>query len=247
MIRALILGLSFAFAGLSADGDSVHQADGCDADCLLETIWDHAEQLEPAKRDRLSPMFLELVAGMDDERRLNQWEQRIGSSYEAIDYGEDYALTKVRRFIDEEGWEAFFARAQTRAFPFNSGRPEMMAAAAEHLADEATAQRIYDLMERFGNADRSAVAYERAAFGHALLEASMRRCDLESFDRILPMTDAPGSLRYAFWRTRMAGHAGPLAQRISQEFDPESTTLLRQAIDGYSDVLSRESCAQAAS
>jgi len=223
MVRALFYCLSLWLGAACASAEALDSSKDCDTRCVIEAIWQNSEAIEPSKREHIIPLFLETVA-------------HVAPEYE------DYALKKVRKFVSAEGWDAFFARSQSRSFPFNSGRPEMMAAAAEHLADDELADRIYTLMERLGFEDRSEAGFERASFGHVLVEAAMRRCDLQSFDRVLKMTDAPESIRYAFWRTRMAGCPSDLAPRISRDFDPESTTLLRQAMDGYGDVLRHGVC-----
>jgi len=232
MIRALILGMLVWLGTLLA----VAHADGVDRS-VFETIWSKAEQLPPEKRDRLVPVFLNSVALADDDELLASWERRLGWAHQPEAAYTDYALEKVSGFIAREGWDAFFERAKTRAYPFNSGRPEMMAAAAEHLADDQTAVRIYALMELLGEQDQSRAGFERASFGHVLTEAAMRRCDLSQFERVLRMTDAPESIRYAFWRTRIDGHPSDTLGQIDRDSDPEDTVLLRQALGGYCNVL----------
>lgn len=248
MVRALIFVASFWLGSLSAlaqTGQSQERVsfENCDNVCLFETIWSNAERLDPSKRERLASIFLKAVMLTGDGELLSSWESRIGAAYQPDEIYEDYALKKVSRFVVAEGWDAFFSHAQSRAYPFNSGRPEMMAAAAEHIADDDIAERIYRMMERLGSEDRSRAAFERASFGHALAEAAMRRCDVAGFDRALELTDAPDSLRYAFWRTRMHKEApGSLQARIDREFDPKNSAILRQAIDGFADVLKLGPC-----
>ena len=172
---------------IGASADTPIDGEVCDESCIFETVWSQAERLDEKKRNRLIPIFLETVALTENSALLETWEARIGGRYEPAEEYEDYALGKVSRFIAAEGWDAFFSHAQTRTYPMNSGRPEMMASAAEHIADDETARKIYDLMESLGNRDLSEAAFERASFGHALVEAAMRRCDLEGFDRVLQM------------------------------------------------------------
>ena len=242
MFRARLLSILAILGVASAGAEPVRASAPCGTACLLETIWEQAERLEPQQQEQIKPLLLEVAALSGDDVTLKRWEARTGQGYVAPEPFENYSLEKVRKFVDAEGWDEFFLRAKSRAHPMNSGRPEMMAAAAHHLADDQTAARIYALMEELGRADRSQAAFERASFGHALVEAAMHRCDIELFDRALEMTDAPGSIRYAVWRTRMTGDVETLRSRIIDDFDPSSPSILRLALSGYADILRAGEC-----
>lgn len=241
-MRAGLIGLGALFGVFTAVADDIEPLADCGTACILEVIWEKVEHLEPKKRDRIEVIFLETVAAANMPELNAIWERRSGRPVKAAEPYSDYALEKVSKFLDAQGWGAFFRYAETRTRPFNSGRPEMMAAAAEHLADEATAERIYDVMETYASREHGEFAFERNSFGHALAEAAMKRCDIEGFERALRFTDAPNNIRYAFWRTRMSGGLADIKERIEVDFDESDTALLRQSLDGLSDVLRLEPC-----
>ncbi len=242
MIRNGILVLLAIFAVSNARAEDVWSPARCKLPCILETLWDNIEALEDKDRRRLEPLFLQSIATTGDVELIHDWEDRLGTTAKLPPPYENYALSKVSAFIKAEGWDAFFMRARSKQRPFNTGRPEMMAAAAEFLADEETAKKILSLMERLADADNSQAAFERSSFGHALAEAAMRRCDLDGFDRALKYTDEPGALRYAVWRTRMAGDLGDVIQRLQKSVENERAMHVRQTIDGLTDVLALKIC-----
>ena len=243
MIRNGILLLLLAFGLVAPRADAQSFRPDCNIPCVFETLWQEIVLLEDKDRRRLEPHFLQAVAVSRDPALIDTWERKLGETAEIAAPYENYALMKVSRFIEAEGWQAFFSRAELRQRPFNTGRPEMMAAAAEHLADPETAQRIYVLMETYAQADRSEAAFERASFGHVLAEAAMRRCDLVAFDRALNFTDAPDALRYAVWRTRMAGRLADVLIRLETAPQASHAMYVRQVTDGLSDVLALKTCA----
>ena len=243
MFRSGLIGLIAFFAAIGAQADVPEERADCDLSCMFEEIWQEMAALSDKDRDRLVPNFLGALSVSEDEDLIERWEKRVDAPAEPLEPYENYALTKVERFISSDGWAAFFSRARLRAHPFNSGRPEMMAAAAEHLADEPTRRKILEQMESFARADLSEAAFERAAFGHVLADAYMRGCNLDGFDRALELTDAPDALRYAFWRTRITGQPGDLTWRLQQAPEGQQVMVLRQALDGLADVLSLGDCA----
>lgn len=242
MIRNGLIAVFAFFAVLGADADEHLHSPNCDLSCVYEEIWLEISVLQQKDQDRLKPNFLGAVAASEDANLIAFWENRLGIPVEPLEPYDNYALSKVERFLNVEGWEAFFERSQRRAHPFNTGRPEMMAAAAQHLADEQTSLKILSHMEDFAQTDVSEAGFERSAFGHVLAEAYMRRCDLTGFDRSLRLTDAPDALRYAFWRTRMEGKPGDLTWRLQDISKEQKVMFLRQALDGMTDVLSLGNC-----
>ena len=229
-------------AALTARAEEPAAPGPCDLPCVFETLWEEIKKLDEKDRLRLEPIFVQTLAVSGEPALIDTWETRLGVAVEPAEPFENYALTKVSGFIETDGWDAFFWRAQSGEHPFNSGRPEMMASAAQHLADEETAESILDLMEQLAKADTSKAAFERASFGHVLAELAMHRCDLDAFDRALRLTDAPGAFRYAVWRTRMIGDVGHLIPQVKDGPDKTRAMNLRQVMDGLSDVLVLKTC-----
>lgn len=242
MIRNGILFVFLAFSLLGTRVDAQPRYADCDLSCVFEAIWWEIEVLQDDDRSRLEPGFLQMVAHSEDDALIEKWEQQLGRAARTAEPYNDYARAKVETFVETYGWKAFFERSELKQRPFNSGRPEMMAAAAEYLADDETAQRIYDLMERLAKADRSEAAFERASFGHVLAEAAMRRCDVSAFERALRLTDAPDALRYAAWRTRMTGKMSDVLARLESMHEGSRAMHIRQVTDGFADILALNSC-----
>ena len=242
MNRLGILLVFLAIGALETRVNAQTDMPGGDLPRVFETLWGEIETLDEKDQHRLKAQFLQSVAVSGDQALIDTWERQLGETAGPLVPFENYALMKVSDFVEAHGWKAFFTRAELKERPFNSGRPEMMAAAAEHLADTKTAARILKLMERLANADVSEAAFERASFGHVLAEAAMRRCDLYAFDRALLLTDAPEALRYAVWRTRMIGELGDVLSRLQDAPEESRAMYVRQVTDGLYDVLALESC-----
>ncbi len=212
---------------------------------MLQAIWEAAAAFPEAKRDRLKPLFLDTVAKAGDDALLAGWQQRLGSVAAPQPVYADYAREQAERALDRSGWEGFLSAARSGSDPFNIGRPEVMAAGARLAPDSATRARVVSAMFEIAGSQaaggRPGDDFERVDFGHALAELSMESCDLAAFDRASAMTPEPDGLRYAFWRARITGSAGHLAERIRDSGD-EDTRFVRAAIEGYSDILSRGYC-----
>jgi len=237
MMKRALMGIVVALAGPAALAQDAAAGVGETADAVFEQVWSSASTLKPELRGRLGPQFMETVILSGDDALIQRWQSRTGAEPRPPYEGEDWALSKARALVEAEGWDGFISRARTRQAPMNMGRPEKMAAATLHLADDAMAERLISEMFTMAAADRSEAGFEKASFGHSLAEVAMQRCDIDMFDRALALTDGPDGLRYAFWRARMTGDVSSAAARIGQEHDGSSTSVLRQALDGYSAVL----------
>ncbi len=256
MIRALILTGLLILAGPAALGQ-VRQGDArnlvetsagtCDAaneaSCLFDAIWQAATGLPEKKRARLAPLFLETIALSEDEGLLARWQEALKLRAGGTGNAPNYAREQAARFIAEEGWDQFLSKARAKAAPFNIGRPEIMAAGARIADDDMRSQIIAAMFDLAGPAisghktDMLKADYEQADFGHVLAELSMEACDLSGFERAIALTNAPDSLRYAFWRARITGNAGALSRRILEDADKDDTRHVRQALQGYAPIL----------
>lgn len=204
-------------------------------DCVFAAIWDAARPLPAKKRDRVAPIFMSVVALQSDDALKGAWQRKLGPAPTRDTYP-DYGKTHAQRVVDEDGWGGFLSRARTSAPPFNAGRPEIMAAGVKLAPDDATAGRVMEAMfdlakpktTRGGLGD----TYEMSDFGHVLAELSVQQCDLTQFDRAVALTNAPESLRYALWRTRIAGDAEALVSRIRDEAIEDDTRHVRSALEG---------------
>lgn len=219
--------------------------------CVLQAIWDAAAVLPAEKQERLKPVFLDTVALSGDDALLSEWQHRLGGAPAPPPDYPDYAGEQAKAVLAEAGWDGFLQRARAGAPPFNTGRPEIMAAGARLAPDAATRNRIVSAMfELAGPASGPAPGgllqqdFERGDFGHALAELSMEACDLASFDRAAALTAEPDGLRYAFWRARITGGASSLTGRVRHEGAGDDTRFVRAAIEGYGAILQRGYCTQ---
>lgn len=232
--------------GLTARADTSACAGASEQSCMLEAIWDAAAPLPTEKKARIQPFFLETVGMAGDAALLRTWQTRLGAAASHRSASIDYAADQARAVVAESGWDGFERRARAGAVPFNTGRPEIMAAGVRLAPDAATKRRLTAAMfelahtktTRGGMGDN----FEKSDFGHALAELSMQACDLNGFDRAVTLTAAPDSLRYALWRTRITGQAGALAPRIRNEASADDTRHVRGALEGYAPVISIGYC-----
>ena len=213
---------------------------------MFTAIWEAAGVLPPEKQARVQPVFLETVGQAGDAGLLRSWQSRLGAPAHHRTPQIDYAGQQAKAVVAETGWRGFEQRARAGAAPFNIGRPEIMAAGVRLASDPVIQRRLIDAMfdlartkvTRGGLGDD----FEKGDFGHVLAELAMQRCDLASFDQAVALTPAPGSLRYALWRSRITGNAGQLAARIRTEADADDTRHVRNALEGYGPVAALGYC-----
>ena len=248
MIRAVLIPLVLLSAGAPPAGTETACGSGkAETECLLQAMWEAAAGFPAVKRDRLKPVFLDTVALSGDAALLATWQDRLGGVAASRPQYPDYVREQAEAVLQEAGWNGFLQRAQAGLPPFNTGRPELMAAGARLAPDVATRRKVVEAM--FGLAgppqkDRVPLEnFERGDFGHVLAELAMEDCDLAGLDRALQLTLEPGGLRYAFWRARITGGAGALAPRVRSEGPGEDTGPVRAAMEGYGAILQRGYCA----
>ncbi|MEZ6010483.1 MAG: hypothetical protein R3C08_01260 [Hyphomonas sp.] len=247
MIRALLLSLLFlpAAAPAAGAGPACRPGEGERA-CVLQAIWEAASSFPADKQDRLKPVFLDTVALSGDAALLAAWRERIGGVAAPRQPYPDYVRGQAEAELQEAGWDGFLQRANAGLPPFNTGRPELMAAGVRLAPDAATRRRVVDAMFRLAGPPGSSRVpmenFERGDFGHVLAELAMEDCDLASFDRALPLTLEPDGLRYAFWRARITGDATSLVPRVRAEGPGDDTRSVRAALEGYGAILQHGYC-----
>ena len=247
MIRALLIPLMLLSAGPApALAQAVCGPGKAETGCLLQAIWEVAGHFPADKRERLKPVFLHTVALSGDAALLAEWQDRLGGVAAPQANYPDYTSGQAEAVLREAGWDGFLQRAMSGLPPFNTGRPELMAAGARLAPDAATRRKVVNAMfELAGPARYSGRAledFERGDFGHVLTELAMEDCDLALFDRAVALTLEPDGLRYAFWRARITGGAGALAPRIRAGDEWKDTRHVRSALEGYGAILERGYC-----
>lgn len=221
-----------------------------EAACMLDAAWTAALLLPEEKRERVKPLFAPLVLKLTAPKDRARWDQRIGDT--PVDMPEaDYVQHTAETAIREYGWDTFIQRARDGAAPLHMGRPEIMAAAIDLAPDGRQRAQLIELMFTLAGPSQpgrtggfSDDDFERADFGHVLAERMMRDCRLGEFDRATALTNAPGALRYKLWRARITGGAGALAPDIRAGDDTEDSRHVRQALEGYSPILTLGYCAK---
>lgn len=248
MIRAFLVFLSALSLAPDALAGAVCPAGPDEKACLLQAMGEVVQTFPAEKRARLDPLYLNTVALSGDTALLAAWKDRMrGEAAPPPDYP-DYASRQAEALLQETGWTGFLQQAQAGLPPFNTGRPELMAAGARLAPDAATRKRVVDAMFALAGPPGQARArnlpdsFEQGDFGHLLSELAMETCDPGTFDRAVALTLDPDSLRYAFWRARITGGAGTLVARIRAEGPGEDTRNIRAALDGYAAILQRGYC-----
>ena len=248
MLRAFLILCAGFSLGLVARADAPTCAGAGEQSCMFEAIWAAASPLPPEKKARIQHFFLQTVEQAGDAALLQQWHARLGAPAIHRSPAVDYTADQARAVVAESGWDGFEQRARTGAVPFNTGRPEIMAAGVRLAPDAAIKRRLtqamFDLAQTKHTRGGMGDDFEKSDFGHALAELSMQACDLAGFDRAVAMTAAPDSLRYALWRARITGHAGALAARIRNEASADDTRHVRGALEGYAPIVSLGYCAR---
>lgn len=246
MLRALMFSLILVSAAPRAGADDACLAGAEESSCLLQAIWEAAATFPAQKRDRLKPLFLDTVALSGDAALLADWQDRLGGVAAPRETWPDYVGQQAEAVLQEAGWDGFLQRANAGLAPFNTGRPELLAAAARLAPDAVTRRKVTDTMFALAGSPQPVrkpmESFERGDFGHLLAELAMEDCDLAGFDRALALTLEPDGLRYAFWRARITGGAGALAHRVRIEGVAKDTRHVRAAMEGYGEILKRGYC-----
>jgi hypothetical protein len=246
MIRA---GFLFLVAGLMAPAvlaQGACPAGQGEAACMLEAAWTAAQDLPEKKLDRVKPLFAPLTLKLTDPKAKAVWDARLGGTgaeVESADYVRGAAETAIREY----GWEGFLERARAGLAPLHMGRPEIMGAAIALAPDAKQRARLVQIMFDLAGAPAKSAKvsfqdFERGDFGHVLSEQMMRDCMLADFDRAVGLTAVPDALIYQLWRARITGGAGALASDIRAGDGSGDTSHVRQALEGYTPVMSLGYC-----
>ncbi|MCF6329081.1 MAG: hypothetical protein L3J02_04700 [Henriciella sp.] len=204
--------------------------------CILEAAWSAALVLPDEKQARIKPLIVAMAARAGDPDLIQFWVEKLSEhpvtntqlESEYPDFGWNYA----QKVLEPYGVDGLIKFAREKREPLHYGRSDILLAAGKRLLQEEPEQAkrlntaLFDLIG-------SASDFEKPELANAAAELAMYRCDVERFDRATALTLAPNNLRYAFWRARMTGDGGALADRIRAEADEEDTRHVRQVLDGY--------------
>ncbi len=209
--------------------------------CLLDAAWSAALVLPEDKRDRLAPQFLELAMLSDEPELLRDWEARFERNADTLRPYPDYGWQTAEPLLRTDGVDGLIARAESRAAPLSFGRADVLLAAGKHfrLSNPRSALRLNQALLSIA---KSASKFERPSLAHAAAELAMARCDLPLLEDAIARTDAPNSIRYAFWRARIAGDAMSLLPRVRAIDTDEDTREVRRVLNGYRAILELGYC-----
>lgn len=219
-------------------------AQACDkseAACVLDAAWTAALVLPEDKRDQLAAPFLEIAALTDDAELVSIWEARFGKSVDIVQAYPDYGWQTAEPLLASGDVDDLITRAEQRLPPLSFGRSDVLLSAGKHfrLSDPAIALRLNEaLLSLLG----SASAFERPSLAHAAAELAMARCDADLLAEATVKTDAPNSIRYAFWRARITGDGMSLLSRVRAIDLDEDTREVRRVLDGYRAILEMGYC-----
>ena len=208
---------------------------------MLDAAWTAALVLPEEKRDQLAAPFLEIAALSDDAALVSAWEDRFGRSVDIVQTYPDYGWQTAEPLLASGDVEDLIARAEQRLPPLSFGRSDVLLSAGKHfrLSDPAIALRLNEaLLSLLG----SASAFERPSLAHAAAELAMARCDADLLAEATANTDAPNSIRYAFWRARISGDGLSLLPRVRAIESDEDTREVRRVLDGYRAILEMGYC-----
>ena len=204
--------------------------------CVLEAAWSAALVLPDEKQARIKPLIVTMAARAGDPELMQFWaeklsEEPVTNTEETDDYP-DFGWSNAQKVLGSYGVDGLIKFAREKRAPLHYGRGDILLAAGKRLLEDEPEQAkrlntaLFDLAG-------TASDFEKPELANAAAELAMHRCDVEHFDRATALTLAPNNMRYAFWRARMTGNSGALAERIRTEADEEDTRHVRQVLDGY--------------
>jgi hypothetical protein len=240
MIRPLLL--SLAILGLSPF--AVAQSTDCDKSepaCVLDAAWSATLVLPPEKQARLAPAFLEIAVLSGEPDLVDYWEGRLERSADQLPSYPDYGWQKAKPILQAGGVEKLIETARQRADPLSFGRVDALLSAGRHFAliDPDAAARLNDALFSL---IETASSFEAPNLAHAAAELAMIRCDGAALSRAIAKTDAPRSLRYAFWRARITGRTISLLDQVRRIDQDEDTRDVRRVLEGYRAIMELGYC-----
>lgn len=207
-----------------------------EAACLLDAAWSATLNLPLEKQTRLMPAFLEIASLSGEPSVLSFWENRFDQKLAASRNYPDYGWEKAEPIIQQRGIDVLIEIASQRRDPLSFGRGDVLLSAGKHYVstDPIIATRLNDVLLDLST---QASAFERPSLAHAAAELAMVRCDADRLSRAISRTDAPSSLRYAFWRARLSGGVRDLFDKVRAVNNDEDTRYVRRVLDGYRAIL----------
>lgn len=242
MFRGLILFLTLIALPLAAQADDCGKSEPA---CVLDAAWSATLILPDEKRDRLASAFLEIAVLSKDASLISFWEARLERREAARQEYPDYGWQKAEPILNTKGVDGLIAIARARQAPLSFGRADALLSVGRRLrlSDPDAATR---LNEALLDLSRAASDFEKPGLAHAAAELAMIRCDMPRLTQALSLTDAPGNLRYAFWKLRITGDRGDLLSRVRNIENEEDTREVRRVLGGYRAILELGYCDQTA-
>ncbi|MEO1323239.1 MAG: hypothetical protein AAFV59_09560 [Pseudomonadota bacterium] len=240
MGRVFLLLLIVMFGQVSVQA----QQDDCakiEAACVLDAAWSAALLLPTEKQRRLGPAFLEIAQLSGDPDLLSYWQSRFGQDLTLPISYPDYGWQKAEPILRSRGIDGLIEAAERRDRPLNTGRSDVLLSAGKRLADEDQTNAL-KLNHALLALSQSASKFERPVLAHAAAELAMVRCDSELLADAIASTDAPQSLRYAFWKARISGDRKGLLSRVRAIENDSDTRDVRRVLDGYRAILELGYC-----
>ncbi len=192
--------------------------------------------LPDEKRARIKPLIVIMAARAGDPDLMQFWAEKLSehpvTDTEETDDYPDFGWNYAQKVLGTYGVDGLIRFAREKREPLHYGRGDILLAAGKRLLKDEPEQAkrlntaLFDLAG-------TASDFEKPELANAAAELAMYRCDVERFDRATALTLAPNNMRYAFWRARMTGNGGALADRIRAEADEADTRHVRQVLDGY--------------
>ncbi|NQY96384.1 MAG: hypothetical protein HRT82_04425 [Henriciella sp.] len=224
-----LLGLTLGCGVASAQVADCQQSE---TTCVLDAAWSAALVLPEEKLSRLGPAFLETAYVSGEPGLIARWETRLGETASPPETYDDFGWQRAEPLLRAGGVERLIEVARSRTEPLNYGRADALLSAGKrlHEDDDEAARTLNDALLEL---TRTASNFEKPNLAHAAAELAMVRCDRERFERALLYTDAPGNLRYAIWRVRIAGRITSLLSRIRAIDSDQDTREVRRVLEGY--------------
>ena len=240
MARLFILFVTLLFTPLTAQAQLGDCAKS-EAACVLDAAWSAALILPPEKQERLMPAFLEIAQMSGEPDLLDHWQSRFGMRpSETMDYA-DFGWEKAEPILRSDGVDGLIEAAERRAAPLNVGRTDVLLAAGKRLINQDPVGAL-KVNQALLSLSRSASKFERPILVHAAAELAMIRCDSDMLGEAVEHTDAPSSLRYAFWSARISGDSRGLLHRVRAIENEDDTRDIRRVLDGYRAILELGYC-----
>lgn len=240
MGRLFFIFMAFVFAPMTAHS----QSDDCgktEVACVLDAAWSATLLLPIEKQRSLAPAFLEIAQLSGQRDLLESWETRFEKTAPNERPYSDYGWEKAKPIIQARGVDGLIEAAKSRDSHLSVGRADALLSAGKRLV-ETDAPNALKINQALLALSQSASKFERPVLAHAAAELAMTRCDREMLSEAISRSDAPRSLRYAFWEARVSGPQTGLLMRVRSIENEDDTRDVRRVLDGYRAILELGYC-----